>query len=106
VQAVFRLAQPNPWPTPSKKGNNTHFLYKTKEASGNLFCMVGILQREQAYYDHELPHLLAEHGEGKWVLIFHERLAEVFDTQEDALRAGHLLFGLQAFFVKQIVAPK
>jgi hypothetical protein len=58
------------------------------------------LEKEIATYHLKLPELLAEAG--KYVLIHTDEMAGVWDTYEDALRAGYSRFGLEPFLVKRI----
>jgi hypothetical protein len=51
-------------------------------------------------YNRKLPELLT--NEGKFVLIHGEEVASVWDTYEDALRAGYAKVGLGPFMVKKI----
>ena len=60
------------------------------------------LESEMATYKRSLPTLLAD--EGKFVLIQGEQIAGVYDTYQDALKAGYEKFQLSPFFVKQIWA--
>ena len=62
------------------------------------------LEKELATYRRQLPHLLA--SEGKYSLICGDEVAGVWDTYEDALRAGYERFGLEPFMVKQILATE
>ena len=52
------------------------------------------LEQERQTYERE--------DVGKFVLIKGDRVVETFDTEQDALRAGYLLFGLEAFMVQDI----
>jgi hypothetical protein len=58
------------------------------------------LEKELATYQAKLPELLAH--EGKFVLIHGEDVAGLWDTYEDALKAGYERFKLDAFLVKRI----
>jgi len=60
------------------------------------------LEIELATYQANLPALL-EH-EGKWVVIHQDRVAGIWQTFEDALKAAYKEFGLNPFMVKQIHA--
>ncbi len=60
------------------------------------------LEKEQATYERELPNLLSH--EGKFVLIFGDQVAGIFDTYHDALKVGYDRFKLSPFFIKQISA--
>jgi hypothetical protein len=61
------------------------------------------LEREMETYRRELPGLLAR-GEGKMVLIFGDQVEGVFETRDDALRAGYDRFGLVPLLVKEVRA--
>lgn len=58
------------------------------------------LEKELETYRRELPTLLAQ--EGKYVLIHGDKVAGIWDTYEDALKAGYQEFGLKPFMVKRI----
>ena len=58
------------------------------------------LERELAVYHAKLAELLP--AEGKFVLIHGDDVTGIWDTYEDALRAGYEKFGLNSFFVKRI----
>jgi hypothetical protein len=62
-----------------------------------------LLAIELATYDRHKAELVGSH-EGKFVLIHGEEIAGIWDTYQDALAAGYKQFGLQPFFVKQILA--
>lgn len=59
------------------------------------------LKKELATYEREKARLVAE-SEGKYVVIHGDAVAGVWDTYEDALRAGYAAFRLEPFLVKQI----
>ena len=59
------------------------------------------LKTELDTYHREKLRLVAEH-EGKYVVIDGTAVDSVWDTYEDALKAGYGRFGLEAFLVKQI----
>lgn len=59
------------------------------------------LKIELATYEREKLRLIAE-SEGKYVLIHGNDVAGVWDTYEDALKAGYAEFKLDPFLVKQI----
>ena len=62
------------------------------------------LEQELATYRREVLRLVAEGHQGKYVLIQGNQVDSVWDTQDDALRAGYDRFGLEMrFLVKQIV---
>jgi len=56
---------------------------------------------ELTTYEREKERLLSA-SEGKYVVIRGDTIAGVWDTYEDALRAGYRQFGLEPFLVKQI----
>ena len=58
------------------------------------------LENELAVYHRELPNLLPD--EGKYVLIHGNAVAGVWETYEDALKAGYERFSLKPFLVKKI----
>jgi hypothetical protein len=60
------------------------------------------LEREVTTYQANLPSLL-EH-EGKFVVIQGDRVAGIWQTYEDALKAAYAEFGLDPFMIKQIHA--
>lgn len=60
------------------------------------------LELELATYRAHLPAIL-EH-EGKWAVVYGDRIAGIWQTFEDALQAGYGEFGLTPFLVKQIHA--
>lgn len=62
------------------------------------------LEMESATYHRELPRLLTEGGEGKYVLIREHEVAGVYTSYMDAMSAGYEKFGLEPFFVKKIEA--
>ncbi len=59
------------------------------------------LKAELATYEREKAHLVAG-NEGKFVLVHGDAIAGIWDTYEDALRAGYAQFGLKPFLVRQI----
>jgi hypothetical protein len=59
------------------------------------------LTTELETYNRERTRLAAE-SEGKYVLIHGSEVAGVWDTYEDALKAGYQQFKLEPFLVKQI----
>jgi hypothetical protein len=61
------------------------------------------LEKELETYARELQTLLANEGEGKFVLIQDDKVINVFGTYEDALKQGYKTFGVETpFLVKQI----
>lgn len=57
------------------------------------------LEKELEVYKNKLPEL--KENEGKFAVIHGEQV-EVFDTYEDAVKAGYKEFGLEPFLVKRI----
>lgn len=51
-------------------------------------------------YTEKLPTLLAHSG--KYVVIKGQEVLDLFDSYEDALKAGYATFGLEPFLVKRI----
>jgi hypothetical protein len=47
------------------------------------------LEREWATYQRCLPELLAQYGEGQWVLIHGEDVIGTYATLDEALKAGN-----------------
>jgi hypothetical protein len=60
------------------------------------------LQKEIETYEKEKDRLIAE-GEGRFVVISNDNIVGIWDTYEDALKAGYKEFGLKPFLVKQIL---
>jgi hypothetical protein len=61
------------------------------------------LEKELDTYNRQLPTLLSNEGEGKFVLIQGEEVIDLFGTYEDALKDGYKRFGVATpFLVKQI----
>jgi hypothetical protein len=60
------------------------------------------LAREWAVYRRELPRLLAEGQEGRFVLIKGDTLHGVWDELWDAVREGRKHYGRGPFLVHQI----
>ena len=58
------------------------------------------LEKEMETYTAKLPELLSH--EGKFVLIQDDRVVDVYDSYEDAIKEGYAKFGLSPFLVKQI----
>ena len=59
------------------------------------------LEQERRTYEEKKPELLSASA-GKFVVIHGDEVAGVWDTQEDALRAGYGRFKLEPFLVKEI----
>jgi hypothetical protein len=62
------------------------------------------LERELETYRRELPRLLQH--EGKFALVHGNDMADVYDTEEEAVEAGDDCFGLEPFLVKRIGRPE
>lgn len=60
------------------------------------------LEVEMEVYERSLQGLLSD--EGKYVLIHKKDIHGVFDTYNDALKAGYDKCGLEPFLVKKIQA--
>lgn len=60
------------------------------------------LDQELRTYEKRRLELLSQ-AEGKFVLIKGDRLVDVYESQEDALKRGHQEFGSEPFLVKQVV---
>jgi hypothetical protein len=60
------------------------------------------LERELQTYLREKPMLLADGKEGRFALIFGEKVDSVWHCQTDALDVGYGKFYPQPFMVKQI----
>jgi hypothetical protein len=61
-----------------------------------------LLANELATYERHKSELVKTH-EGKFVLIHGDEISGIWDTYQDALSAGYKQFGMQPFFVKQIL---
>ena len=59
------------------------------------------IEKELATYNAHKDELLQH--EGKFVVIHEDRIAGVWETYEDALKAGYAEFKLEPFMVKQIL---
>ena len=59
------------------------------------------LEKELETFEQNKEKLLRE-GEGKYALIHGDEVAGIWDTYEDALKAGYERFELEPFLVKQI----
>ncbi len=70
----------------------------------NRLAMPDPLEREFAAYKTLLPSLKG--SEGKFALIYNEKLHGIFETYADALDAGYKLAKLEPFLVKQILATE
>jgi hypothetical protein len=61
-----------------------------------------LYERELAAYRRELPRLLAEGKAWQVVLIKGDEVLSIWESQENALKAGRERFGLEPIFVKTI----
>jgi len=61
------------------------------------------LEAELEHFETIKDGLIAANA-GKFALVHGKELVEVFNSYEDALKAGYGRFGLQPFLVKQIQA--
>jgi hypothetical protein len=62
-----------------------------------------IMETELATYRKILPDLLANNGEGKYVVIHGDKSYGTFGTYEDALTVGYEKIGFEPFLVKRVV---
>lgn len=62
------------------------------------------LEKELETLRRELPNLLANGGEGKFVVVFEDRIVGIYTSYEDALAIGYEKCGLKPFLVKKIQA--
>jgi hypothetical protein len=60
-----------------------------------------MLETELAYYKAHRDEWLSSHRD-RFVVVKGQKLIGVFNSQDDALRAGARLFGLDSFLVKQV----
>ncbi len=60
-----------------------------------------VLKPEILTYRRELPRLIAEGNEGRFVLIKGNQVLGIWDSDEDAYHAGLERFGLGAVFLAQ-----
>ena len=63
-----------------------------------------ILAVELATYDRELPRLLAEGAERRWVLIKDSEVVGTWDTFETTIQIAYGRFGHVPFLVQQVLA--
>jgi hypothetical protein len=61
------------------------------------------IRTEWAFFCRELPRLLAEGHEGRWVLIKGEEIIGFFDNRLEARRVGTQRFGLAPMLIEQIL---
>ena len=62
------------------------------------------LEKELETFKRELPNLLAQNGEGKFVVICGEEVTGIYEAYADALKVGYEKCGLNPFLVKKIQA--
>ena len=60
------------------------------------------LEKEIAFFEQHRANLVNE-ANGKYALVKGESLVGIFETQDEAIRAGYRSFGNQPFLVKHIV---
>src|SRR5437763_17153320 len=60
------------------------------------------LAQEIATYYHALPQLLADGHAVRIVRIHRDSVVNVYDTDEDAITAGHERFGLSGFLAQPV----
>lgn len=65
-----------------------------------------LLYREWKTFRRELPRLLAEGHEGKFVLLKGDAIIGLFATQNEALNTGRQLYLLQPFMVQQALTEE
>lgn len=63
--------------------------------------MAEMLDTELAYYKAHKNEWLQSHRD-RFVLVKGEQLIGTFDTQEQALRAGARLYGLDSFLIRRV----
>jgi hypothetical protein len=61
-----------------------------------------LLATEIAMFTRELPRLLADGEEGRWIVIHLEESIGIWDTFDDALQSGYDRFPLKPFLVRRI----
>ena len=59
------------------------------------------LETELRFFEAHRAELVAQ-ASGRYALVRGDRLAGIFDDQNEAIRTGYETFGNQAFLVKQI----
>jgi hypothetical protein len=63
-----------------------------------------VLAREWQTYKREMPRLLAEGQEGRFVLIKGDEVIGIWDTWQEAARTGRARFGMVPIMVHEIQA--
>ena len=64
--------------------------------------MATLLEKELDTYNENIESLLGAH-EGKFVLIYENKILGAFDSQKDAISWGYKELGNVPFLVKQVV---
>ena len=59
------------------------------------------LETELRFFEAHRAELVAQ-AKGRYALVKDDRLAGIFDDQNEAIRIGYEMFGNQAFLVKRI----
>jgi hypothetical protein len=80
----------------NRPGRTVHYTQLRDLPSGH------VLEREWLTYMRELPRLLAEGQEGRFILIKEEEIVGIWDDFQEAIRAGHERFGVVSFLVHHI----
>jgi hypothetical protein len=62
-----------------------------------------LLATELATYQRELPRLLSEGEEGRWVLVKGTGVISTWETFNDAIQVGYDRFGQAPFLVQQVL---
>jgi hypothetical protein len=65
-----------------------------------------VLAQEWLTYKREMPRLLAEGQEGRFVLIKGEEVIGIWDTWREAVDTGRVRFGMVPLMVHQIQAQE
>lgn len=60
------------------------------------------LEKELETFNRELPNLLAQNGEGKFVVICGKEVTGIYEAYADAIKVGYEKCGLNPFLVKKI----
>lgn len=61
------------------------------------------IETEWNIYRRELPRLLAEGQEGRWVLIKGEQIVGLFESRDEAVQAGYKSFGIVHLLVQEVL---
>jgi hypothetical protein len=67
---------------------------------------IDALTDEIATYRRELPRLLEEGQEGRFILLLGSQILSLWDTCGDALQAGYERFGPDGRFVVKLIDPR